>query len=344
MTPLRWLLTAISFAAAIGAAAYVVAQSWPAGAGAGALALPLGAHALALAAALLEIGARGVKLALSARALRVPLTLRTAVRTCLGGDFGAAVTPARSGSEPARFLILAESGTPAAGAVIVLFAELVLEMLSLVIVAGALVALFPGTAGAVRGLAGLVGGYAAFVLGAGAVGVTLARRHGHGPPPRWVAAFGVRGGRWRSVQRALRQLRTSAWAVRAARKGTMLLALLASVAHVVARLLVLPVLVLSVAPGAPLAPLAVWPLALQYGAAVAPAPGGGGFVEVAFRTVLGPAIPAFALGAALVWWRVYTFYLYVPLGALAAGRTVMRALRARGAAAEAEPAPLRRSA
>ena len=33
------------------------------------------------------------------------------------------------------------------------------------------------------------------------------------------------------------------------------------------------------------------------------------------------------LGGALVWWRFYTFYLYVVFGALAAGRTVMRALR-----------------
>jgi hypothetical protein len=33
------------------------------------------------------------------------------------------------------------------------------------------------------------------------------------------------------------------------------------------------------------------------------------------------------LGGALVWWRFYTFYLYVVLGALAAGSTVLRALR-----------------
>ena len=344
MTPLRWFLTALSFVTAFAVSLYVVVHSWPPGAGVGALALPLGAHALALAVALAEVGARGVKLALSARSLRVPMTLRTAMRACLGGDFGAAVTPARSGSEPARFLILAEAGTPAAGTVLVLFAELVLEMLSLLIVAGALLALFPAAASAVRGLAGLVSAYAVVVLGTGAVGVTLARRHGHGPPPRWLRMLGVRGDRWRAVQRALRQLRASAGAVRAAPKGMLLLALVVSVAHVAARLLVLPVLVLALAPAVRLAPLVVWPLALQYGAAVAPAPGGGGLVEVAFRAVLGPAIPAFALGAALVWWRVYTFYLYVPLGALAAGRTVMRALRARPAAVDDTPEVLPSSA
>jgi hypothetical protein len=33
------------------------------------------------------------------------------------------------------------------------------------------------------------------------------------------------------------------------------------------------------------------------------------------------------LAGSLIWWRVYTLYLYILLGALAAGRTVMRALR-----------------
>jgi hypothetical protein len=34
-----------------------------------------------------------------------------------------------------------------------------------------------------------------------------------------------------------------------------------------------------------------------------------------------------AFAAALIWWRFYTFYIYILLGALAAGRTVMRAVR-----------------
>ena len=32
-------------------------------------------------------------------------------------------------------------------------------------------------------------------------------------------------------------------------------------------------------------------------------------------------------GASLVWWRFYTIYLYIVVGALVAGGTVMRALR-----------------
>jgi glycosyltransferase 2 family protein len=62
---------------------------------------------------------------------------------------------------------------------------------------------------------------------------------------------------------------------------------------------------------------------------VVPAPGGGGAVELAFsaalRNVIGPKLFA----PALLWWRFYTFYIYIVLGALAAGRTAMRALRKR---------------
>ena len=45
--------------------------------------------------------------------------------------------------------------------------------------------------------------------------------------------------------------------------------------------------------------------------------------KFAFSGVMTPSV----LGGALVWWRFYSFYLYVVLGALAAGNTVLRALR-----------------
>jgi uncharacterized membrane protein YbhN (UPF0104 family) len=136
------------------------------------------------------------------------------------------------------------------------------------------------------------------------------------------------------VQRSLRQLRTSVQAVRQARVGAMTLALLASVVHVAARALVLPALVYGARAGLPatkaaVAPLVLWPLALQYGGVVAPAPGGGGFIEAAFGATLRRAIPARIFGASLIWWRVYTFYAYVLLGGVATGRTVLRALRHR---------------
>jgi uncharacterized membrane protein YbhN (UPF0104 family) len=332
MSLTRWLVTLLSFAAAVGASVYIVASSWPAeGASVG---LSYGAHALAALAVLFEILARAGKIKLSALALRIPLGFGAATRTCLGGDFGAAITPARSGGEPARYLVLTEARVAPAGRLLILFTELFLEMLSLAVVATVLALVFRNAGTALGGLVGLVGGYATFVLGIGTAGVALARGNAHGPPPRWAAAVGLHAGRWRTVQRSLRQLRSSVTAVRHARLGTMSLALGASVLHISSRCLVLPALVFASDAGLPLtletlSPIVIWPLALVYGGAVVPAPGGGGVIETAFHHTLRSAIPASVFGASLVWWRFYTFYVYIVLGALAAGGTVLRALRTR---------------
>ena len=175
MSPARWILVALSFAAAIAASGYVVWSTWPAEGGT--VALPLLAHAFGAGAFLLELLSRAWKIQLSARALRIPLGFGTALRTCLGGDFGAAVTPARSGAEPARYLVLTEARVPGAGRLLILFTELFLEMLSLATVALALAVGFGGSGGALAGLEGLVGGYAVFVLGVGGAGLALARRN-----------------------------------------------------------------------------------------------------------------------------------------------------------------------
>ena len=76
-----------------------------------------------------------------------------------------------------------------------------------------------------------------------------------------------------------------------------------------------------------MAPLVLWPLALFYGGVVVPAPGGGGFIEGAFAATLRDAIPSGIFAAALVWWRFYTFYLYILAGGIAAGGAAMRAIR-----------------
>ncbi|HEU4629654.1 MAG TPA: lysylphosphatidylglycerol synthase transmembrane domain-containing protein [Gemmatimonadaceae bacterium] len=325
MTFKRWLAVFLSFGAAIGISLYIVVSSWPRRGGT--VALPPLAHGLALAAVLLEIGTRATKIKLSAASLHIPLRFGTSLRTCLGGDFGAAITPARSGAEPARFFILAQAGVGAANALLILFTELFLEMLSLGVLAAVLAVAFQGSGPMVAALITLVGSYAAVVLGAGAVGWMLAQRSASGPPPPWARSIGFHAGRWRVVPRALRQIRTSVGGLRQANVPVMTGALLFSVLHVLLRLTILPAIVLSLDPKVPLSPLVLWPLALMYGFAVAPAPGGGGVVEVMFRVGLGDVIPAAYFGSALIWWRVYTFYLYIVLGALAAGNTVLRALR-----------------
>ena len=325
MTPFRWLLTSLSFLLAFGASGWVVWHGWPAQGGT--LALPLGVHALGIALMLGEVAMRAVKMLWTGHAIGTPVPFRTALRTCLGGDFVAAITPARSGSEPARFMILAEARVPPAATILVLFLELFLEALSLAIVVGLLALVFRGAGRALAPLLVLVGAYAAFVIGVGVAGAVLANRYAHGAPPAWARRLRLGGLRWRAIQRALRQLRLGMDALRRARMGALGVSLAASVAHVLLKLAVLPAILLPLAPELPLAPLVLWPLALFYGSVVSPAPGGGGAVELAFTSVLRGTIPAVFMGRALVWWRVYTFYGYVLLGALAAGRTALRALR-----------------
>ena len=328
MTASRWVLTALSFALMLGASAWVVAQNWPPG---GMPWLAWSAHAAALVAVAVEVITRALKIQASSIAVGLPLRFATAVRVCLGGDFAAAITPARSGAEPARFLVLAESGMPPVGRVLVLFLELFLEMCSLALVCVVLALLFAGRGASVRGLIALVGGYSTAVLAVGAIGLVLARSNAHGPPPAWAKRIGLHAGRWRAVQRVLRQLRASVNGLRTSNVRYMAAAFAGSVVHVLCKVAVLPLLVFLGDPSFvltmdTLAPLVLWPLALFYGGVVVPAPGGGGFIEGAFAYTLQSAIPAGIFAAALLWWRFYTFYLYVIIGGLAAGDAALRAI------------------
>ena len=328
MSPLRWTLVALSFAAALAVSVWVIVSTWPQGGGS--TTLPLRAHLFALGLTSLDVAMRALKLRWGARAIGFELPLRPALRATLGGDFGGAITPSRSGTEPTRFLILTEAKIGAGNAMVLLFTELTMEITSLLIFVVGLAIALPRLNGALAGFAGVVLGFVALLLG----GLTLAlvlsspsRRRGG--PPRWATAIGLHGARWRRLQQTLRQLRERLGALRRARPGWALAALAVSLVHVAARISVLAALVLTVAPKVPLAPLVLWPLTLYYGAGIAPAPGGAGVVEVAYRGALGGIIPAAYLGVSLVWWRFYTFYLPMLAGAIIAGRVVTRALRSK---------------
>ena len=335
MSRFRWLMVALSFAVALGVSAWVVVSSWPRGGGA--IGLPLRAHLFAIGLTLVDIATRAAKLRWSARAIGFELPLRPALRATLGGDFGGAITPSRSGTEPARFLILTEAKVGAGNAMVLLFTELTLEVLSLLIIVIGLGIFLPRMGGALAGFAGVVAGVVALLGGGLSLELELSRpERRRGPAPRWASRVGLHGVRWRRLQQTLRQLRERLAALRRARPGWAAAALFISVCHVSARILVLAGLVRPVAPEVPLAPLVLWPLTLYYGAGAAPAPGGAGIVEVAYRSALGGVIPGTYLGATLVWWRFYTFYLPMMAGAIVAGRAVTRALKAKRAAQEDE--------
>ena len=325
MTWKRWLFTALSFAATIGVSVYFVAGWWSQGTS---INLPWQAHALALLAVATEVVSRSWKITWSAKAVRIRLPFLTSLRACLAGDFGASLTPARSGAEPARFLVLAEAGVSASRALVVLYAELFLEMLSLAVVVGVVAIVFRNAGRVLAALVGVVGLYSAFVLGIAALAVVLSRK----PPravPGWARAIWISERRWRVIERWLGSVRKTVDAMRHIELGWATVAFVASVIHVSVRLVVLPAIVYGAGGHAPLAPLALWPLGFLYGAAVVPAPGGGGAVELAFSAALRRVIEPGLFAPALLWWRFYTFYIYIVLGGLAAGRTAMRALRKR---------------
>jgi uncharacterized protein (TIRG00374 family) len=324
MTWKRWAYTAVSFAAVIGVSVFFILRWWRAGS---AIGLPIQAHLLAIAAVLIEILTRSWKITWSAKAAHIELKFVTALRTTLAGDFGASITPARSGAEPARFLVLAEAGVPTSSALVVLFAELFLEALSLGTVV-VVVAIVFRHAGIVLGaLVGVVGAYAGFVLGIAAIAMGLARKPVRDAAPVWARRIGLGGRRWIVIERWLAQVRTTVDSVRHIDFRWAFGSYTMSVIHVAMRLCVLPALVLGAGAVAPLAPLALWPLGLLYGAAVVPAPGGGGAVELAFRAALAGVIGKSLFAAALLWWRFYTFYIYIVLGAIVAGNTALRAVR-----------------
>src|SRR5438309_8221389 len=172
MTWRRWLFTAVSFAAVMGVSGYFIWGWWRIG---GAITLPPRSHLFAIAAVVVEILTRALKITWSAKAAQIDLRFVTALRTTLAGDFGASITPARSGAEPARFLVLAEAGVPTPSALVVLFAELFLEALSLATVVIVVAFVFRHAGVVLGALVGVVGAYAAFVIGIATIAVVLSR-------------------------------------------------------------------------------------------------------------------------------------------------------------------------
>ncbi|OYV64338.1 MAG: hypothetical protein B7Z72_13370 [Gemmatimonadetes bacterium 21-71-4] len=282
---------------------------------------------MAILAVVVEVGARTVKLVWSARSVDVHLPLRESLRTCLAGDLAANITPGRSGAEPARYFVLHQSGIEMPKALVILFADLFLEMASLAAVVAVCAVVFRHAGVVLGALVGVLGGYTVFVLGIGIAGLVLARRPLTDEAPAWAQRLRLHGGRWRLVRGWLGRIRTAVDNVREVDWRWAVGAFLMSCLHVATRLFMLPALVLTSMPHVPFAPLALWPLGLLYGASVVPAPGGGGAVELGFRAALGHVIPGGLFVAALVWWRFYTFYLYIVLGALAAGRTALKAVK-----------------
>jgi uncharacterized protein (TIRG00374 family) len=268
-------------------------------------------HLLALAAWLLSLAGRGGRITLLAKGLGRGISLRAAMATQLTGEAAAAVTPSRSGSDPARLVALKRLGVDLPTGMVVLVGEMVAEGIVLLAVVAALVVILP--AGRLPVLGALP--YAAAALALPFAAVLLARLPARRTPPRLLMAFGLRTNTWRGIRSGARRFRRKTRALLRLDALTVVGILLVSLVHVVARLAILPILALGLTPGLPLGPLVVWPLLLLYTGSLLPPPGGGGGVELAFAAALTTLLGGPTLAAVLFWWRVYTFYLGALVGA-----------------------------
>jgi len=301
----------LSIAAGIGATGWVAARL---GASPGDLiTIPVAAHLLALAAMAIEMGGRAARVKLLAKALDLPLRFWTALRCQFAADAAGAVTPSKVGADPAKIWIMGVDGASLGGRGAVILGEMAWEATVLLFVALGLTLFAPIS----RAVPLAILSYSAMVFALAGVAIWAARSAGS-DPPGWWTSLRLTPARWRSLQGQGRAFIEHAADLRRVSWPTNLGVLVATLAHMAARVLVLAALVQGWTgiPDGGLTPLILWPLALLYLGTLLPPPGGGGVLEVSFASALGGVLGPSVLPAALLWWRVYTYYLPAAVGGL----------------------------
>jgi uncharacterized membrane protein YbhN (UPF0104 family) len=248
------------------------------------------------------------------------LTLGQAVAVNAYGEAASAITPARAGGDPARFVALLRDGVSAARALAALATEMLIDCVLLAAAAVILLLAWGETAATgARRLAALAATPHARVL---VVAVLV------------LAAASVVALRWYRRQGSAQELAASladAW--RAARDlGSRRVSGSAALTglSMIARTAILPVLAAGL-PGLDPRAVVVGSFALLYGQLVLPTPAGAGGVELGFVGGFAGALAPAALAELLVAWRIYTLILGAGLGALLLARSaiVRRTAKAR---------------
>ncbi len=246
------------------------------------------------------------------------LTLGQAIAVNAYGEAASAVTPARAGGDPARFVALRRDSVSAPRALAALATEMLIDWVLLAAAAVILLLAWGETAATgARQLAALAATPQARVL---VVAVLV------------VAAASVVALRWyrRRLPRVLAASLADAW--RAARNlgwrrasGSAALTGLS----MIARTAILPVLAAGL-PGLDPGAVVVGSFALLYGQLVLPTPAGAGGVELGFVGGFAGALAPAALAELLLTWRIYTLILGAGLGALLLARAAVsrRAVKA----------------
>jgi uncharacterized membrane protein YbhN (UPF0104 family) len=241
------------------------------------------------------------------------LTLWQAITLNAYGDAASAVTPARLGGDPARFLGFRRAGVETPRALAGLAVEALIDWLLLALAAVLLGLAFADTAAAgVARLMTLATGRTARILIGAVVALALVsaalarwyrRRHPlplPGGAAAWLAAS------WRHA--------------RGLGGRTVLLAAMLTTVSMVARTAILPVLAAGL-PGLDPRAALLGSFALLYGQLALPTPAGAGAVELGFVGGFAESMSPRALAALLLAWRLYTLILGAALGGVLAAMT-----------------------
>ena len=325
---IRRVFVALSLAGVAVATILVLTRS---GTPPGALfALPLTHHAAALATTLADMVLRGARFVILGTAMGVLIPISAATLAHIAADGAGAVIPARSGSDPAKALILSRRGVRGGHIGALLVGEAVSEAAVLPLCTAVLALALDVPFAAMTGP--LAWSITSLTLVALAVRLAPSR---DSRAPRLLARFRLSEERWTRIATVAADFREAAGALRRMSRVHLALLGLATVGHISARLLTLPVLVGPTATLANPEPFLAWPFFLLYGGSLIPAPGGGGLIEAGFAVTVGGHVPDDQLGSLAFWWRFYTFHLMAIAGWLV---LVFSSWRGKGQANRGGPA------
>jgi uncharacterized membrane protein YbhN (UPF0104 family) len=270
-------------------------------------------HIAALGTATIELLARAARTRLLAHGLQAKLGVRDAVAVQLMADGASAITPARIGADPAKLMWLRRAHIEVARGGVILIGEATSEAVALTILV--LVA-----AWLLRPHGAVALGALAYVLSTGSavvVALVLSGRH----RKRVLRALPLSPARRIQLLQILRHFAAHARQLFRLPGRYQMLILLAAATHICARVLILPILCFESVTPAALPVLGAWAFTLLYAGALVPLPSAGGVIELGFAAAFGRLIPTDALIPALLWWRIYTFYLGALGGAVVLWRS-----------------------
>jgi uncharacterized membrane protein YbhN (UPF0104 family) len=268
---------------------------------------PLEAHGIALLLVVLDLAARAARIRILTGAIGHPLSYRNALMANALGDAACAVTPMRLGGEPARLAGLLRAGIPATATFVAIAFEVV-TMWPVIIASAVAIALafapgwFESAGPAFLAELGDLWSWLVFAAGVSAL-VWIFVRRAVKITPR------VTRRPWRRVMVYGRRMPP----------GPLVAAAFLAFVNLACRTAILPVLMLTLPSPPPLGPAVLGSFALLYSQLVLPTPSGAGVVDLGFLAGAAGNVGA-GDGALLFWWRFYTTFLGVGMGAYFAVR------------------------